>query len=138
MTKRLAIVLALLAATAGSAIPQTAPQTQPQFPSNKSWVVEGNVFDEAGPVSDVSIRFGGPWASLRVATDAIHENAIGNRHSVLTDVNGHYILTDTRPGLYSIYPQQDGYESDGLNGDCLLYTSPSPRDGLLSRMPSSA
>ena len=26
----------------------------------------------------------------------------------------------------------------GLNGTCLLYTSPSPRDGLLSRMPSSA
>ena len=24
------------------------------------------------------------------------------------------------------------------NGNCLLYTSPSPRDGLLSRMPSSA
>ena len=23
-------------------------------------------------------------------------------------------------------------------GDCLLYTSPSPRDGLLSRMPSYA
>ena len=26
----------------------------------------------------------------------------------------------------------------GLIGACLLYTSPSPRDGLLSRMPSSA
>ena len=25
-----------------------------------------------------------------------------------------------------------------LGSDCLLYTSPSPRDGLLSRMPSSA
>ena len=25
-----------------------------------------------------------------------------------------------------------------LYGNCLLYTSPSPRDGLLSRMPSSA
>ena len=25
-----------------------------------------------------------------------------------------------------------------LSGICLLYTSPSPRDGLLSRMPSSA
>ena len=25
-----------------------------------------------------------------------------------------------------------------LEGFCLLYTSPSPRDGLLSRMPSSA
>ena len=31
-------------------------------------------------------------------------------------------------------------KSVGLNGvgTCLLYTSPSPRDGLLSRMPSSA
>ena len=26
----------------------------------------------------------------------------------------------------------------GNGSDCLLYTSPSPRDGLLSRMPSSA
>ena len=26
----------------------------------------------------------------------------------------------------------------GKGGGCLLYTSPSPRDGLLSRMPSSA
>ena len=26
----------------------------------------------------------------------------------------------------------------GFRSDCLLYTSPSPRDGLLSRMPSSA
>ena len=27
---------------------------------------------------------------------------------------------------------------DGSDYHCLLYTSPSPRDGLLSRMPSSA
>src|SRR5680860_1571616 len=27
---------------------------------------------------------------------------------------------------------------DALSAGCLLYTSPSPRDGLLSRMPSSA
>ena len=27
---------------------------------------------------------------------------------------------------------------DVVNAACLLYTSPSPRDGLLSRMPSSA
>ena len=34
-----------------------------------------------------------------------------------------------------------GYEeaaAQGLVAGCLLYTSPSPRDGLLSRMPSSA
>mgnify|MGYP003323290648 CR=1 FL=1 len=29
-------------------------------------------------------------------------------------------------------------KGSGDNGSCLLYTSPSPRDGLLSRMPSSA
>ena len=29
-------------------------------------------------------------------------------------------------------------EADTLIKRCLLYTSPSPRDGLLSRMPSSA
>ena len=28
--------------------------------------------------------------------------------------------------------------TDGIPYSCLLYTSPSPRDGLLSRMPSSA
>ena len=28
--------------------------------------------------------------------------------------------------------------NDGQDDVCLLYTSPSPRDGLLSRMPSSA
>ena len=28
--------------------------------------------------------------------------------------------------------------SEGLNSFCLLYTSPSPRDGTKSRMPSSA
>ena len=39
----------------------------------------------------------------------------------------------TRDG-FQVYNEQDN------SGDkaCLLYTSPSPRDGLLSRMPSSA
>ena len=32
----------------------------------------------------------------------------------------------------------DKAEYDALLSTCLLYTSPSPRDGLLSRMPSSA
>ena len=32
----------------------------------------------------------------------------------------------------------DCYSSDNDYMTCLLYTSPSPRDGLLSRMPSSA
>ena len=32
----------------------------------------------------------------------------------------------------------DASDQIALPGLCLLYTSPSPRDGLLSRMPSSA
>ena len=36
-------------------------------------------------------------------------------------------------------PNHDNMTCFRLQGkDCLLYTSPSPRDGLLSRMPSSA
>ena len=31
-----------------------------------------------------------------------------------------------------------GHAAEALTISCLLYTSPSPRDGLLSRMPSSA
>ena len=31
-----------------------------------------------------------------------------------------------------------GFKGSKKNTPCLLYTSPSPRDGLLSRMPSSA
>ena len=38
-----------------------------------------------------------------------------------------------------IVPLTGGQASTGKQIDnCLLYTSPSPRDGLLSRMPSSA
>ena len=39
----------------------------------------------------------------------------------------HHLLTHTSGMTYSLFPTL-----------CLLYTSPSPRDGLLSRMPSSA
>ena len=36
------------------------------------------------------------------------------------------------------HPDPNGYYLQVLAKICLLYTSPSPRDGLLSRMPSSA
>ena len=34
--------------------------------------------------------------------------------------------------------ERDGRIENSIPISCLLYTSPSPRDGLLSRMPSSA
>ena len=44
-----------------------------------------------------------------------------------------YDETEKEP---TVLPAQ--YPNLLVNGACLLYTSPSPRDGLLSRMPSSA
>ena len=45
-----------------------------------------------------------------------------------------------RKGSFRRYIEnyQQSIRNLGRNGVCLLYTSPSPRDGLLSRMPSSA
>ena len=40
--------------------------------------------------------------------------------------------------IASHIPGRDNVSADRESRDCLLYTSPSPRDGLLSRMPSSA
>ena len=43
------------------------------------------------------------------------------------------------PGLKVVESDEDAFLYDiGHIPGCLLYTSPSPRDGLLSRMPSSA
>ena len=39
---------------------------------------------------------------------------------------------------YIVAAEEQGVKQKQLSGTCLLYTSPSPRDGLLSRMPSSA
>ena len=43
---------------------------------------------------------------------------------------------DDRHPLY--YAQKELVVAEASSKGCLLYTSPSPRDGLLSRMPSSA
>ena len=45
-------------------------------------------------------------------------------------------MTPENPDITLILAE--AYEAAGENENCLLYTSPSPRDGLLSRMPSSA
>ena len=40
--------------------------------------------------------------------------------------------------LGNLFKKKSKTDKDEDHSDCLLYTSPSPRDGLLSRMPSSA
>ena len=51
------------------------------------------------------------------------------------------VLYDDKGAVRGIATGDMGIAKDGTHKDsytCLLYTSPSPRDGLLSRMPSSA
>ena len=66
-----------------------------------------------------------------------------------TDVQTYFINDDTTEMVTLNIPMPNnvskiyigaywGEEDEQPGGICLLYTSPSPRDGLLSRMPSSA
>ena len=60
-------------------------------------------------------------------------NWAGHRHSLLTQLNPSNVGDLRVAWIFST-----GGETDAQCTPCLLYTSPSPRDGLLSRMPSSA
>ena len=51
--------------------------------------------------------------------------------TALTTANANPVVADAAGRFGDIFLQAQDY-------NCLLYTSPSPRDGLLSRMPSSA
>ena len=60
----------------------------------------------------------------------------------LSEVNIHtQKICEFTGAPYILFEHSDfplGALSATFDGTCLLYTSPSPRDGLLSRMPSSA
>ena len=51
-----------------------------------------------------------------------------------------YSVLSVEPNNYKVFLEVSSYNTNGIimATTCLLYTSPSPRDGLLSRMPSSA
>ena len=61
----------------------------------------------------------------------------GNTLSVNVDNQTLSIASDTLQ-LKGVAETANGDILYGANGGCLLYTSPSPRDGRLARMPSSA
>ena len=52
-------------------------------------------------------------------------------------VTGVFVLDPAILSAVDMAPARVWFLLESLK-DCLLYTSPSPRDGLLSRMPSSA
>ena len=69
---------------------------------------------------DAILRFGAATCLENLAGEIVDGKAV--RVSVVEAASGKTVSRIVVPCVY----------------DCLLYTSPSPRDGLLSRMPSSA
>ena len=56
----------------------------------------------------------------------------GHAHAQNLRDSGHDVIIGVRHGKSFDKAKEDGFDT------CLLYTSPSPRDATLSRMPSSA
>ena len=77
------------------------------------------------------------WLSYGVHGDEISSTDAGIRtaYHLLAAQGDPVVDTIFENTIVVIDPTQN---PDGRNRFCLLYTSPSPRDGLLSRMPSSA
>ena len=74
-----------------------------------------------------------PFLKAEYFTDRSHKIIFSEIHEYVSQY-------DALPSLNAlgIECQERSDLSEDQFKDCLLYTSPSPRDGLLSRMPSSA
>ena len=67
---------------------------------------------------------------------AIPHSDAGSLEVIVPDGDGPYVGQAT--GIRALWPNGIIIHKSKFILSCLLYTSPSPRDGLLSRMPSSA
>ena len=79
-------------------------------------------------MADLSKAFSGFSTDDIPAAQAFYADVLGLD---VTEENGMLFLHFESGREVLVYPK-------GRAHTCLLYTSPSPRDGLLSRMPSSA
>jgi hypothetical protein len=75
---------------------------------------------------------------LESGQPAAIEIAYRNPKGVSDAVFGVYLYRDDGIGVFGTNTHIDGVSVPVKPEGCLLYTTPSPRDGLLSRMPSSA
>ena len=81
---------------------------------------------------------------LRLEEVEVHQKFKPRPFSSLVDRTPEYVLLAVRAGKHwhfnpsSDFQLEPGHVVIAMATPCLLYTSPSPRDGLLSRMPSSA
>ena len=111
-------------------------------------------YADAGRIELSGTLFGNPILSSTSSMGAAIRSDSNGVFKVRVVTGSAGVLTDTAEVVnFSLDPDDRRYarkvfntnpqlvSSSGVNfyaGSCLLYTSPSPRDGLLSRMPSSA
>ena len=86
----------------------------------------GAINDAAGNAADLTLAAPGESGSL------------GANKSLLVDTVSRTIASDQNEKVTVNVPKNIILNTNDNDGDCLLYTSPSPRDRTRSRMPSSA
>ena len=149
LASALVMIGALMGVLSGTLILQGNPSgllNSSIFKSTDSLDIHGFVLDEGGyPVANVTIE--------------LVDLESGTVQDTLSDENGRYVMNSVLAKEYELHLAKDGYETVILSFvpepigispitmvegegeryiDCLLYTSPSPRDVEESRMPSSA
>ena len=111
-----------------------------------------NILDQRGHSSDAQLSLwnaGSMFDIARLIGDALREVKTRDGPYLLQnniDSHANFIvggqLRGEPPRLFEVYSEGNFIEATPdtcyFQIGCLLYTSPSPRDGLLSRMPSSA
>ena len=75
-----------------------------------------------------------PAGKVRAKHINFNEEQVKIGEDMLAPVSGHELYTSVSGGHFMAFCKA----ANAGCKTCLLYTSPSPRDGLLSRMPSSA
>ena len=90
--------------------------------------------DLSGPIAEGSQREDGYWVNLQGIALPVSASDL-ERHT--------YCPLSWQLSKAGVSGEGDALKKgrrahDQIHENCLLYTSPSPRDGLLSRMPSSA
>ena len=97
-----------------------------------AWFVKTETFTAVAAALSVEQR----RPTLEAHRHWVSEEAAAGRHLR----SGYLVDGDRRPGGGGLLMFEASSYADALAWvqNCLLYTSPSPRDGLLSRMPSSA
>ena len=104
-----------------------------------AWVFPGQGSQKVG-MADQLLSVNGANERFSLASDLLGRDLLAICRGESGGGDGPDDLNDTRntqPALFVV----ESLLVDNLlkqGRDCLLYTSPSPRDGLLSRMPSSA